>query len=60
MLIKGLRYDADDKEWSGAKIYDPSKGIRVNVEAEFVDTKKLKLFGNIWGIGTTIYWQKIK
>jgi hypothetical protein len=39
VLIKGLRYDADDTEWSGAKIYDPSKGIRVNVEAEFVNAK---------------------
>ena len=60
VLIQGLRYDAEEKEWSGAKIYDPSKGIRVNVEVEFVEPKKLKLFGNIWGIGTTIYWQKIK
>lgn len=60
VLVKGLKYDKKEKEWSGAKIYDPSKGIRVNVEAEFVDEKRLKLFGNIWGIGTTIYWQKIK
>lgn len=60
ILVKGLKYDKKEKEWSGAKIYDPSKGIRVNVEAEFVDEKRLKLFGNIWGIGTTIYWQKIK
>ncbi|MBR7167028.1 MAG: DUF2147 domain-containing protein [Bacteroidaceae bacterium] len=60
ILVKGLKYDKKEKEWNGAKIYDPSKGIRVNVEAEFVDEKRLKLFGNIWGIGTTIYWQKIK
>lgn len=59
VIVKGLKYDKEEKEWSGAKIYDPSKGIRVNVEAEFVDAKKLKLFGNIWGIGTTIYWQKL-
>lgn len=60
VIVKDLKYDAEEKEWNGAKIYDPSKGIRVNVEAEFVEPKKLKLFGNIWGIGTTIYWQKIK
>lgn len=60
VIVKGLKYDAEDKEWNGAKIYDPSKGIRVNVEAEFVEPNKLKLFGNIWGIGTTIYWQKLK
>ena len=59
VIVTGLRYDKAEKEWNGAKIYDPSKGFRVSVEAEFVEPKKLKLFGNIWGIGTTIYWQKI-
>mgnify|MGYP006318375813 CR=1 FL=1 len=54
-----FRY-AEDKEWGGAKIYDPSKGIRVNVTAEFVDAKRLKLRGTIMGIGTTLYWTKIK
>lgn len=47
-------------EWGDAKIYDPSKGIRVNVTAEFVSPKKLKLRGTILGIGTTIYWTKLK
>ncbi len=60
VVIKGLKFDKSEGEWNGTKIYDPSKGIRVDVEAEFVDTKKLKLFGNIWGIGTTIYWTKLK
>ncbi len=60
VIISGLKYDAEEKEWNGTKIYDPSKGMRVSVEAEFVEQNKLKLFGNIWGIGTTIYWQKIK
>ena len=60
IIVTGLRYDKEEKDWNGAKIYDPSKGFRVSVEAEFVEPGKLKLFGNIWGIGTTIYWQKIK
>ena len=59
VVIKGLKFDKSEGEWNGTKIYDPSKGIRVDIEAEFVDTKKLKLFGNIWGIGTTIYWTKL-
>ena len=37
-----------------------SKGIRVNVTAEFVEPKKLKLRGTVLGIGTTLYWTKIK
>ena len=60
VIVKGLKYLKDDKQWGDAKIYDPSKGIRVNVTAEFVGANKLKLRGTIFGIGTTIYWQKIK
>ena len=59
IIIKGLEYDADDQEWGDTKIYDPSMGIRVNVTAEFVEPKKLKLRGTIMGIGTTIYWTKL-
>lgn len=60
VLVKGLKYDADDKEWSGAKIYDPTKGIKVNVTAKFEKDGRLKLRGTILGIGKTLYWQKIK
>ena len=60
VLVKGLRFDSEDKEWSGAKIYDPTKGIRVNATAKFETDKKLKLRATILGIGQTIYWQKIK
>jgi uncharacterized protein (DUF2147 family) len=60
VVVKGLKYDANDKVWGDTKIYDPSKGIRVNVTAEFESSEKLKLRGTILGIGTTIYWTKIK
>ena len=60
VIVQGLKYNAVNKTWGEAKIYDPSKGIRVNVTAEFVDANKLKLRGTIFGIGTTIYWNRIK
>ena len=60
VVVKGLKYDAKDKTWGGTKIYDPSKGIRVNVTAEFESADKLKLRGTILGIGTTLYWTRIK
>lgn len=59
VLVKGLKYIAEDKEWGDAKIYDPTMGIRVNVTAEFLEANKLKLRGSIFGIGTTIYWNRI-
>lgn len=60
VLVKGLKYDAEDKEWGGAKIYDPTKGLRVNATAKFEKDGRLKLRGTILGIGKTLYWQKIK
>ena len=54
VLVKGLKYDADDKEWSGAKIYDPTKGIKVNATAKFEKDGRLKLRGTILGIGKTL------
>ena len=60
VLVKGLQYKAKDKKWGGAKIYDPTKGIRVNASAEFVEPNKLKMRGTIMGIGATLYWTKIK
>ena len=60
VIIEGLKYLKGDKMWGDTKIYDPSKGFRVNVTAEFVSANKLKLRGTVFGIGTTIYWQKIK
>ncbi|MBR2606858.1 MAG: DUF2147 domain-containing protein [Bacteroidaceae bacterium] len=60
VIIKGLKYIKEDKQWGDTKIYDPSKGFRVNVTAEFVSADKLKLRGTVFGVGTTIYWQKLK
>ena len=60
VIVKGLKYDAEDKTWGGTKIYDPSKGIRVNVTAEFESADKLKLRGPILGFGTTLYSTRIK
>ena len=60
VIIKGLKYDADDKEWGDTEIYDPTAGKIYDVDIEFKDAKTLKVYGNIWGIGKTVYWTKIK
>ena len=59
LLVSGLKYDAEDKEWNGAKIYDPTKGMRVNVSMKFESKGKLKLRASILGIPKTIYWQRL-
>ena len=60
VLVKGLKYDAESKSWGGAKIYDPTKGLKVNATAEFETADKLKLRGTILGMGVTLYWVRIK
>ena len=60
VLIKGLKYDAKDKEWSDTKIYDPGSGKIYNVDIEFKDAKTLKVYGNILGIGKTLYWTRLE
>lgn len=60
VLVNGLKYNAKDKNWGGTKIYDPSKGIKVNVTAEFETPEKLKLRGTILGVGVTLYWVRIQ
>jgi len=60
VLIDGLKYDASKKEWSDAKIYDPTRGIKVNVTCKFGQDGKLALRGSVMGIGQTVYWEEIK
>ena len=60
ILVKGLKYNAKGKEWTDTKIYDPGSGKIYNVDIEFKDAKTLKVYGNIMGIGKTIYWTRIE
>lgn len=60
VLFTGLKYDASKKQWSGAKIYDPTRGIRANVTCTLVDGDTLRLKGTVLGIGETVTWTRIK
>lgn len=59
VLIRGLKYNADKQRWDGGKIYDPTRGIKVNVDCHFEGAKALKLHGNVLGIGETVTWNRI-
>ena len=58
VLIDGLKYDPAKKHWSDAKIYDPSRGIRVKVTAKFEGAKTLLVRGTVLGIGESVAWTK--
>lgn len=59
VLIDKVTYDADDKEWSGGKIYDPTNGKKFTVKLYFKDDKTLTVKGSIGPFFERMYWTKI-
>lgn len=60
VLFSDLKYNAKESRWDGTKIYDPQRGIRAKLHAEFTKEGQLKLRGSVMGIGESVYWDKIK
>ncbi len=59
VLVRNLGYDKAKKQWSGAKIYDPSRGIRANVVCTLNEKNNLYLRATILGIGESQEWKRI-
>jgi uncharacterized protein (DUF2147 family) len=49
-ILSGFEYNADKKEWSDGKIYDPDSGKTYDCYAWFENDKLLKLKGFVAGI----------
>ena len=60
VLFSGLSYDSAKKQWSGAKIYDPQRGISVKMTARFENADTLIIRGTVLGIGESISWKREK
>lgn len=58
VLFSGLKYNAKKKRWDDTKIYDPQRGLRANMHAEFAEDGQLRIKGTVMGIGETVYWKK--
>ncbi|MBR1765459.1 MAG: DUF2147 domain-containing protein [Bacteroidales bacterium] len=58
VLFSGLKYDAKEREWNGAKIYDPQRGLRAKLTVRFEKDGRLRLKGSLFGISENIYWTK--
>ena len=59
VLIKGLVYNSDKQKWGDAKIYDPTRGFRANVQCEFMENGSLRVRGSLLGFSQSIYWKKL-
>ena len=60
VLIQNLKYIPAKKVWGDAKIYDPQRGLKANVTAQFLPDGRLSLKGTVLGIGETVYWTPVK
>ena len=59
VLIRGLKYNAEKKQWDGTEVYDPTKGIRAKCIVRFEDDGRLRIKGSILGISQSAYWEKL-
>ena len=60
VLIQNLKYIPAKKVWGDAKIYDPQRGIKANVTAQFLQDGRLSLKATVLGIGETVYWTPVE
>ena len=59
VLIQNLKYIPAKKVWGDAKIYDPQRGLKANVTAQFLTDGRLSIKGTVLGIGETVYWTPV-
>ncbi|MBQ0095560.1 MAG: DUF2147 domain-containing protein [Bacteroidaceae bacterium] len=60
VLIRGLKYNSSKQQWDGAKIYDPTRGIRANAVLRFNEKGQLAVKGSLMGISETVIWDILK
>lgn len=60
ILFSGLKYDAKKHRWDNTKIYDPQRGLKANMTAEFTADGNLRIKGSLMGISESVYWSKIE
>ncbi len=58
-IIKGLEYDADDKEWIDGEMYGPEKGMIFDLKVTEIREKEIQVVGSKYIFWHTLIWQKI-
>lgn len=61
VIVRGLKYNARDQEWSGGRVYDPMTGKTYRCFIDFEDDNTLRLKGYIGFriLGKSLYWVRI-
>ena len=59
VIFSGLKYNENRHRWGDTKIYDPRRGIKVKMTAEFTKDGSLCITGSVLGLGESVIWQKV-
>ena len=59
LIIKGLEYDSEEKEWINGKMYGPEKGMTFNLKVTEIRKNEIEVVGSKYLFWHTLTWKKI-
>ena len=59
VIIKGLVFDNEDKEWIEGKMYGPEKGMVFNLKITEIREKEIEVIGSKYFFWHTLEWLRI-
>ena len=59
IIIKGLEFDTDSKQWINGKMYGPEKGMFFNLKITEIRKKEIEVVGSKYLFWHTLIWEKI-
>ena len=59
VLIKGLEYDQEEKEWINGSMYGPEKGVFFNLRIKEIRQKEIEVVASKYFFWKTLEWKKI-
>ena len=60
VLFSGLKYDTKKRCWNDTKIYDPQRGLKAHMSAEFIADGRLRIKGSLLGISENVFWSRVE
>ncbi len=60
IIIKGLKFNSQEKEWEDGQMYGPDKGMTVNLEVTEYKENEITIVGSKFIFHKTMTWKKIK
>ena len=59
VIIKGLEFNSEDKEWINGKMYGPEKGMYFNLKVTEMRENEIEVVGSKYFFWHTLIWKKI-